>query len=339
MIQPTMYFYLRYIPLFSGLYLITKVSHSIQPNNVVTNFEGVRMSSLNFPLVSEFVSTLTKEILEKGVSNVLSTVTPSNNYYKNLSATAKTNANNIYNTLKTLGYTSVEMIAGIMAVASKESGLKPVREQTYTKKIDGEGGIKSIFGGNKTFINEILPAGDDTIKFMAENPIRYYNKVYYGRKIKNGTYLGNKPQNIEPIVFNNITFDDSPDGDGYKYRGGGFNQITGRAVYREYGLEDTPSKITDPDTAAKVLGDYNIKTLSSLKDKDKYSNMSGKKGLDALNSFTDLTDAYNVAYNLTAGPGWTLQKAIQEYEDGNSYRRGLANLQSIYDAIIAGEIK
>jgi hypothetical protein len=68
MIQPTMYFYLRYVPLFSGLYLITKVSHSIQPNNVVTNFEGVRMSSLNYPLPTQFISTLSKEILEKGLN-------------------------------------------------------------------------------------------------------------------------------------------------------------------------------------------------------------------------------------------------------------------------------
>ena len=337
MIQPTMYFYLRYIPLFSGLYLITKVSHSIQPNNVVTNFEGVRMSSLNFPLVSEFISTLTKEIVEKGVNNVLATVTPNNNYYTNLSDVAKVNANTIYNTLKNLGYTSIEMIAGIMAVASKESGLKPVREDTYTRKINGDGSIKSIFGDNNNFTTEILPNGDEAIKFMAVNPRRYYNKLYYKQN-------GNLGKTNNPVYYPDdknklITFDDSYEGDGFKYRGGGFNQITGRVIYKQYGLEDTPDKITDPDTAARVLGEYNIKTLSSLRDKDKYSNMSGKKGLDALNSFTDLTDAYNVAYNLTAGPGWTLQKAIQKYENGKSYRRGLANLQSIYDSIKDGKIK
>jgi hypothetical protein len=43
MIQPMMHFQLNNIPMFHGAYLITRVKHSIQPNNMSTNFTGVRI--------------------------------------------------------------------------------------------------------------------------------------------------------------------------------------------------------------------------------------------------------------------------------------------------------
>ncbi len=43
MIQPMMYFQLDNIPMFHGAYMITKVSHSIRPHNMSTNFTGVRI--------------------------------------------------------------------------------------------------------------------------------------------------------------------------------------------------------------------------------------------------------------------------------------------------------
>jgi|688.fasta_scaffold13849_7 hypothetical protein len=119
MIQPTMYFYLRYVPLFSGLYLITKVSHSIQPNNVVTNFEGVRMSSLNYPLPTQFISTITKEILEKGVINILTNITPYSNYVNN-----RDNIRIVFNYLNSK-INDIKVVAGIMGNLIFESRLNP----------------------------------------------------------------------------------------------------------------------------------------------------------------------------------------------------------------------
>lgn len=43
MIQPMMYFQLNNIPMFHGAYMITHVKHSITPNNMSTNFTGVRI--------------------------------------------------------------------------------------------------------------------------------------------------------------------------------------------------------------------------------------------------------------------------------------------------------
>jgi len=49
MIQPTMYFYLKNIPMFKGTYWITDVSHSIRNNTISTTFTGTRMPNGSLP--------------------------------------------------------------------------------------------------------------------------------------------------------------------------------------------------------------------------------------------------------------------------------------------------
>ncbi len=51
MIQPMMYFQLDNIPMFHGAYMITRVKHSIKPNNMSTQFTGVRIRYAETPLV------------------------------------------------------------------------------------------------------------------------------------------------------------------------------------------------------------------------------------------------------------------------------------------------
>jgi len=49
MIQPTMYFYVKNIPLFRGSYLITDVSHSIRTTGIETTFTGTRIPAESLP--------------------------------------------------------------------------------------------------------------------------------------------------------------------------------------------------------------------------------------------------------------------------------------------------
>lgn len=49
MIQPTMYFYVKNIPMFRGTYWVMDVNHSIKNNTIVTTFKGVRMPVSPFP--------------------------------------------------------------------------------------------------------------------------------------------------------------------------------------------------------------------------------------------------------------------------------------------------
>ena len=61
MIQPTMYFVLRHIPMFNGTYIIRNVSHSISSGKFVTIFEGQRVSSTINAKVSEDLATVNED--------------------------------------------------------------------------------------------------------------------------------------------------------------------------------------------------------------------------------------------------------------------------------------
>jgi hypothetical protein len=49
MIQPTMFFYLKNIPMFRGSYWITEVSHQIKGNSISTSFSGTRIPYTSLP--------------------------------------------------------------------------------------------------------------------------------------------------------------------------------------------------------------------------------------------------------------------------------------------------
>ena len=63
MIQPSMYFNLRYVPMFSGPYMITNVSHVIGPGSFETNVTGVRQPTASLPKVDEYIQTLRTNLL------------------------------------------------------------------------------------------------------------------------------------------------------------------------------------------------------------------------------------------------------------------------------------
>jgi hypothetical protein len=74
MIQPTMFFYLKNVPMFRGTYWITEVSHNIKNNNIVTSFKGTRIPYTNLPDPKDsFLSSYRvffDKLMKKAVSRV-----------------------------------------------------------------------------------------------------------------------------------------------------------------------------------------------------------------------------------------------------------------------------
>jgi len=65
LIQPMMYFNIRNIPMFSGPYMITKVSHQISEGEFNTSIEGVRQPFYSLPTIDNFLQTLNTQILSQ----------------------------------------------------------------------------------------------------------------------------------------------------------------------------------------------------------------------------------------------------------------------------------
>jgi len=64
MIQPTMYFNLRYVPMFSGPYMILEVTHNIGPGVFETNFTGIRQPVAALPKIDNYLQSLKNNLLK-----------------------------------------------------------------------------------------------------------------------------------------------------------------------------------------------------------------------------------------------------------------------------------
>jgi hypothetical protein len=85
LIQPTMYFNLRYVPMFHGPYMITTVNHTITPGNFETIFEGIRQPVYGLPTnpdsyIQTLKTTFLKNVLDRqGKTSTTNNSTTSNN--------------------------------------------------------------------------------------------------------------------------------------------------------------------------------------------------------------------------------------------------------------------
>jgi hypothetical protein len=78
LIQPTMYFNLRYVPMFYGPYMITQVNHVISPGVFETTIEGIRQPTASVLKIDDFIQTLKTSLL-KSVIETQKESSPSTN--------------------------------------------------------------------------------------------------------------------------------------------------------------------------------------------------------------------------------------------------------------------
>jgi hypothetical protein len=64
LIQPTMYFNLRHVPMFNGPYMILSVDHNITPGHFETIIGGIRQPTASLPKIDQFVQTLRVNLLK-----------------------------------------------------------------------------------------------------------------------------------------------------------------------------------------------------------------------------------------------------------------------------------
>ncbi|CAB4159354.1 Glycoside hydrolase, family 19, catalytic [uncultured Caudovirales phage] len=132
------------------------------------------------------------------------------------------------------GITNKYAQVAILSTIGKESGFIPKNEVSYSNTDNSR--IRKIFG------KRVKDLSDDELTKLKNDDVAFFDKVY-GKDATSA--LGWKTGNDLP-------------GDGYKYRGRGFNQITFKHSYEKYGkavgldLVGNPDQLNDVNTAAKA---------------------------------------------------------------------------------------
>lgn len=200
-------------------------------------------------------------------------------YANTLNATQKNNINILVSRAKLKGITNPLSIGGMLSVISKESAFIPRNEGSYRTTSNER--IRAIFGKRVAGYNE------EGLTRLKQNDVLFFD-VVYGYLSEVGRANGNtKP------------------GDGYKYRGRTYNQVTFKNLYDKIGkqigvdLVSNPDQANDPEVAADIAIQYFINAFATGKSlgKLKAYNSTG------INDFKTLNDSLHAFYHANAGWG------------------------------------
>lgn len=200
------------------------------------------------------------------------------------------------------GITNPYMKNALMGIILSEGGFKGVAEDMYYTT---PGRLAEVWSTFSTYKNskgqrDRAPKGEGD---------KYANALAKsGKYIKNPTALGN-------FIYGNRMGNDQP-GDGYKYRGRGLNQLTGKSEYKRFGEKFGFDLVSNPDLliqnpelqaelAVKFLADrINITLPRLVKKNSKFAKRF--PNLD-YNNYTNQEDATYLLTSANAGFGTKLK--------------------------------
>lgn len=273
--------------------IVTGVSHKLSNSDWETDIETTVIPKTNGKNVGIITTAVIQEDIQEVKNAPLGPVPPTNweidhesfARYEKVTAKGK-NIDEIIAAFKIAGVTNPYAIIGLLCTMGKESGFENKRENmnySYAQLINPE---KSPW---TTYFSK-----NETQKALAYNLTKgnYYGKQGGAETFSNFIYgyKGSTPLGKRTKInsLGNLNW-----GDGWKYRGGGYNGITFKAGYEKYGkligidLVNFPEKISEPRVAAKVAVEYYKKTISIKK----------------LNSVTSINQAIDLCIRATAGQG------------------------------------
>lgn len=183
----------------------------------------------------------------------------------------------------------------ILSIALKESNLNYAASEVSYKTTSNER-IRAIFSKTKVL-------SEATINSLKANTKAFFDFVYNG------------------IAGNGAT-------DGYKFRGRGYNQLTGRGNYRAngkkigYDLEFNPDLLsTNPTVAADSLIQYFIDTFETGKRLGKLAQYNST----GINDFKNTNDSLAAFYHANAGWGKSVEAIKADPTGGLAKARSTVN--------------
>ena len=199
--------------------------------------------------------------------------------------------------LQNAGITNPLLIKGVLAIVSKESGFVPKSETSY-KNTSNER-IRKTFSKTKTLSEQDLLE-------LKKSDAKFFNFVYNG------------------VGGNNAN-------EGYKFRGRGLNQLTGKNNYLYYGnklgldLIKNPELVNDKTTACKIVALY----FKTAFDNNKKL-IQTRYGVKNANEVKDPTTAVKIVYNANAG----FKKTESMFLNAEGFKRALDYMLNATNEII-----
>ena len=180
MIQPTMYFNLRHVPMFSGAYMIQEVNHSIGPGTFETVFKGIRQSISNLPEMDSYIQTLK--------TNLLTSIIEKNKQDKQ--AAIKENGTKGTNVISQANDTVKEASTNPANSSATNSDCKPtITNYAKYNNVDAPTTTKSKY--NDAISTIIVQTQDQKLRYLV------FAAIYLGSS--NGTQLETKENNYSGV--------------------------------------------------------------------------------------------------------------------------------------------
>jgi len=201
LIQPTMYFNLRHVPLFNGSYMITDVQHTISPGTFQTKFTGIRQGIYSLPYLDGYLQSINKNLVSKLLQNTkqkrdvsrgtTTTTTQGNNANLSTDPQTTTDAPNSCVSkvleepyLNTLGY---EAVVGVDTSINTQGFVSLLSQSTTDPDIQFAIFMLSFAstGVNKNMVSSNNNYGKITLNYDYGATVdQYFQRTYSCRKMK-----------------------------------------------------------------------------------------------------------------------------------------------------------
>jgi len=175
--------------------------------------------------------------------------------------------------LEEMGITNKFALAAILGNIKKESNFRAIEENLNYSSTSNDR-IRKIFG------SRVARFSDEQLNQIKRNP-QEFAEIIYGNQTAIGRSMGN-----------------TDSGDGWKYRGRGYIQITGKTNYKRFGdllkidLVGNPDLAKDPEIALRIVFHFIVSGIPG--------------GLNRLNSYISLEEAAREVTQVIGGQGLNL---------------------------------